>query len=162
MIAWNVEYFESAIILCQNSLHLHYVHNACFPSIKLTALLKQKCPIPCPQEMHWGGKRSKLDLKRLPSIRDLKISDGVAKLSVYFLPSVAMFMLSFSFQSDVSRAKVKWIMLKIEWRHLQQQRAEEVRQRLSKFLFHGKEEHDNFQEGSLTPVVRSIIQIMQA
>lgn len=100
--------------------------------------------------------------QKTSSIRDLKIGVGVAKWPVYFLPSVAIFTLSFSFQSDVSRTRVKWIMLKIDWHHLLQQRVEKGRQNLNKFLFHGTKEHDNFQEWSLTPVVRSVIQTMQA
>ena len=125
-------------------------------------LFQQKYSIPLPQEMHCGGKCSRGDPKRLPSIRDLKISDGVAKWSVYFLSSVAIFTLSFSFQSDVSRARVKWIMLKIDWHHLLQQRVEKGKQSLNKFLFHGEKGHDNFQEWSLIPVVRSLIQTLQA
>lgn len=56
--------------------------------------------------MHRGGKCSRGDPKRLQTIRDLKISDGEAKGSAYFLSSVAILTLSLSFQFDVSVPKL--------------------------------------------------------
>lgn len=84
--------------------------------------------------MQCGGKCSRGDSKKLPSIRDLKISHGEAKWSIYFLALVAIFTLPFSFQSDVSSARVKWIKLKIDWHHLLQERMEEGTQSLNKVL----------------------------
>lgn len=71
--------------------------------------------------------------------------------------------MSFSFQSDILKAKVKWVILKIDRHCVLHQRAEKGSQTLSKFFFPMEEKSTTtFKNKSLTPVVRSETQATEA
>lgn len=152
MIAQNVEYFESTKIFCQNSLHLHCIYNACFPSIKLTALLTEVLHFSLKKCIVVGGVPEGIPKGLCYGFENQWRNSKMIHL-LFIISSYLHIVILFSIRC--LKARVKWIMLKIVWHNLLQQREKKGRQSLDKFLLRGEKQnkttkhHRNFKELSL-------------